>query len=91
MKIKFSPTAESDLDVIRSYIAQNSSVAAERVVARILQSIMYLQDFPRLGRPGFVSDTRELSILGLPYKAVYRIEGDSILIVTIIHHRRMYP
>jgi len=52
---------------------------------------MYLQDFPRLGRPGLVSDTRELSILGLPYKAVYRIEGDSILIVTLIHHRRMYP
>jgi hypothetical protein len=66
LKIKFSSTAESDLDAIRSYIAKDSSVAAERIVARILQAIIYLQDFPKLGRPGIVPDTRELNILGLP-------------------------
>ncbi len=38
-----------------------------------------------------VPETRELRIRGLPYKAVYRIEGDEILIVTIIHLYRLYP
>jgi plasmid stabilization system protein ParE len=56
-----------------------------------MQSILYLQDFPRLGRPGIVPDTRELGILGLPYKAVYRIEGDTIVIVAIVHQYRLYP
>jgi hypothetical protein len=43
-----------------------------------------------LGGPGLVPNIREPSILGLPDKAVYRIEGDSILIITIIHRQRGY-
>ena len=91
MKLRFSAQADHDLDAIKSYIAQDNQAAAEKTVTRILQSILYLQDYPRLGRPGIVPDTRELGILGLPYKAVYRIEGDTILIVTIVHLSRMYP
>lgn len=91
MKLKFSEEADHDLDAIKFYIAQDNPAAAERTVARIMQSILYLQDFPRLGRPGIVPDTRELGILGLPYKAVYRIEGDTIVIVTIFHQYRLYP
>ena len=91
MKRRFSAQADHDLDAIKSYIAQDNQAAAEKTVTRILQSILYLQDYPRLGRPGIVPDTRELGILGLPYKAVYRIEGDTILIVTIVHLSRMYP
>ena len=70
MKIRFSAAAENDLDAIKSYIAQDNQAAAERTATRILQSILYLQDDPRLGRPGIVPDTRELGILGLPYKAI---------------------
>jgi toxin ParE1/3/4 len=91
LKLRFSAQADHDLDAIKSYIAQDNQAAAEKTVTRILQSILYLQDYPRLGRPGIVPDTRELGILGLPYKAVYRIEGDTILIVTIVHLSRMYP
>lgn len=91
MKLRFSTQADHDLDAIKSYIAQDNQAAAEKTVTRILQSILYLQDYPKLGRPGIVPDTRELGILGLPYKAVYRIEGDTILIVTIVHLSRMYP
>jgi toxin ParE1/3/4 len=91
LKLRFSAQADHDLDAIKSYIAQDNQAAAEKTVTRILQSILYLQDYPRLGRPGIVPDTRELGILGLPYKAVYRIEGDTILIVTIVHMSRMYP
>jgi toxin ParE1/3/4 len=91
LKIRFSAEADHDLDAIKSYIAKDNFAAAERTVIRILQSILYLQDYPRLGRPGIVPDTRELGILGLPYKAVYRIEGDTIMIVTIVHMSRIYP
>jgi hypothetical protein len=38
-----------------------------------------------------LSDTRELSITGLPYKAVYRIEGDTVHVLTIIHGARQTP
>jgi plasmid stabilization system protein ParE len=55
-----------------------------------MQSIGYLGNFPRLG-PGLLPDTRELSIYALPYQAVYRIEGDIILILAIINTSRQFP
>ena len=91
MIIKFSRTAERDLVDIQSYIAEDNERAAEQVITRILQSIRYLAQLPNLGRPGLVEGTRELSIAGLPYVAVYRIEQDSIRILTVVHTRRHRP
>lgn len=91
MNIRFSPHAGHDLDQIRARIEADRPAVAPAIVARILQSIGYLKNFPRLGRPGILPDTRELSIYGLPYKAVYRIEGDVILVLAIIHTAREFP
>lgn len=91
MIIEFSRAAERDLVDIQSYIAEDNERAAERVITRILQSIRYLAQLPNLGRPGLVEGTRELSIAGLPYVAVYRIEQDSIRVLTVIHTRRHRP
>ena len=91
MIIKFSRDADRDLDAIRSRIAEDNASAADRTVARILQSIRYLAEFPRLGRPGIVPETRELTIVGLPYRAVYQIDGDVVLVLTILHTRRNWP
>ena len=91
MTIRFAPQAERDLDEIRARIEADRPAIAGNVIARILQSIRYLDNFPRLGRPGLLPDTRELSIYGLPYKAVYRIEGDIIFVAAIIHTSRKFP
>ena len=91
MKVRFSLRAIRCLDEIKAYIAQDNPVAADRTVARLLQSIGYLEDFPWLGRPGLLPETRELSIPGLPYKAVYRVEGEIVLIVTIVHTSQIFP
>lgn len=91
MNIRFSPQAERDLDEIRAHIEADRPNAADGVIARILQSIRYLGNFPRLGRPGLAPETRELSICGLPYKAVYRIEGDIVLVLAVIHVSREFP
>ncbi len=91
MRIRFTETADRDLQSIRDHIAEEDPESASRITARVLQSISYLENFPRLGRPGLLPDTRELSIPDLPYKTVYRIEGDVILIITIIHTSRLFP
>jgi toxin ParE1/3/4 len=91
LRIEYSDTAKADLASIKSYIAEDNPAAAERTIARILQSIRFLKDFPRLGRVGLLPDTRELSIIGLPYRAVYRIEGDTVLVATIVHGARQIP
>ena len=91
LKVRLSGRAKTDLVDIKSYIAQENPPAADRAITRILQSLEYLEDFPRLGRVGLLPDTRELSIIGLPYRAVYRIEGDTVLVATIVHGARQLP
>ena len=78
MKIRWSRPAQSDLDSIFDYIAEDNPAAAERVARSILQSVERLQEHPGIGRPGRVPGTRELVIAGLPYIVVYRLAADRV-------------
>lgn len=92
MNVNFTPQARDDLAAIRDWIAQDNERAAESVIARILQTAMMFGQFPMLGRAGTVSDTREFSVVGLPYVIVYRIASETDLdVLTVLHTRRKYP
>ncbi len=81
-----------DLRSIRAWIAADDDLAAERVIARIRQTVMMFEQFPLLGHPGDVPATREFKVTGLPYLIVYRIASPTDLdILTIIHAARKYP
>ena len=67
MKIVWSPTAVSDLESIRDYIAKDNLTAARKVAARIKEAASRLTRFPKSGRDGRVPDTRELVIPGTSY------------------------
>ncbi|UZW57268.1 type II toxin-antitoxin system RelE/ParE family toxin [Sphingobium sp. JS3065] len=92
MNVNFTPQARDDLAAIRDWIAQDDERAADRVVARVVQTAMMFGQFPLLGRTGVVEGTREFSVVGLPYLIVYRIASDiEVDVLTIIHTRRVYP
>lgn len=92
MNVKFTPQARDDLIAIRAWIAEDDDRAADRVIARILQTAMMFGQFPLLGREGQVEGTREFSVVGLPYLIVYRIASETeIDILTVVHARRKYP
>ena len=92
MNVNFTPQAGDDLASIRDWIAEDDERAADRVVARIVQTAMMFGQFPLLGRAGSVEDTREFSVVGLPYLIVYRIASDTdVDVLTIMHTRRKYP
>ncbi|MBV9503785.1 MAG: type II toxin-antitoxin system RelE/ParE family toxin [Acidobacteriia bacterium] len=46
---------------------------------------------PHRGRPGKKEGTRELVLTPLPYIVVYRIAGDAIYIVRILHGAQKWP
>jgi addiction module RelE/StbE family toxin len=92
LNVSFTQQAKDDLTAIRDWIAQDDPRAADNVLARILQTAMMFGQFPMLGRAGLVADTREFSVVGLPYVIVYRIASEMELdVLTIIHSRRKYP
>lgn len=88
MRVRFLSGAVNDLEQIRRYIAADNPIAAERVVARIKQQIEKLAKNPYLGAPGREPGTRRVVVTGLPYVAVYEIEGKEVLILGIFHGAR---
>jgi len=89
LNVSFTPESEADLDAIYDFSASHDDQAAARVLARILQSIAHLESFPMLGR---IAGTRELSIAGLAYYAVYRIvDATQLDVVAIMHERQQSP
>ena len=91
MKIRWSPTAVSDLESIRDYIANDSSVSAQKVSNRIKESVNRLMNFPLSGRVGRVAGTRELVIPGSSYIVAYAIQGDEVKIAAVLHGKQLWP
>lgn len=91
MQIKWHRKARQDLREVRAYIAEDNPKAAAKVAQSILQAVERLADNPGIGRPGRVMDTRELVITGTPYLVPYRIVGDAIVILRVLHGARQWP
>lgn len=92
MHVRFSDTAEADLDQIHDHISKDNSKGAKRVVDSILQSAVLLGQFPLIGRPGRREGTREFSVANTNYFIVYTIPDEYYVdIETIIHTSRNYP
>ncbi|MFZ0686965.1 MAG: type II toxin-antitoxin system RelE/ParE family toxin [Terriglobales bacterium] len=73
------------------YIAQDNPAAAARIVVAIENAVENLKRFPALGRPGRVSGTRELVVSGTPYIIPYRVRGDTIELLLVLHASRRWP
>lgn len=91
MRVVWTPAALSDLDEIQDYIAQDSPVAAYRVVLELTtRTRTNLSDFPLMGRVGRASGTRELVFPDLPYIVAYRLT-DRVEVLAVVHSARDWP
>ena len=92
MRVQWSEPALSDLHNISTYLEAASSLpTANRITRAIYESVQSLKVLPNRGRPGRLSDTRELLIPKLPYIVVYRVLPDSVSIARILHGAQQWP
>lgn len=91
MRIRWLLRAVEDLEDIRDYIALDNPFAAQKEVEKILDSVSGLGENPGVGRIGRVSKTREFVIPKSPYIAVYRVMGDVVEILRVLHGARKWP
>jgi toxin ParE1/3/4 len=87
MKIAYGKSALKDLEAIRIYIARDNPDAARRVIERIEQATSRLESFPYSGRPG-PRGIRLLSVSGLPYVVIHRVQADTVKVVAVFHTSR---
>jgi toxin ParE1/3/4 len=91
VRLAWSALAVSDLVEVRRYIGDRNRSAARRVARRILESVNLLTRFPAIGRPGRVPHTRELVVTDTPYLVPYRVRGDVVEILRVLHGARRWP
>lgn len=91
MRLEWSAFAIEDRDAIFDYIEEDSPHAAVVVDDRIRVQVRQLLQFPETGRPGRIEGTRELVISRTPYIAAYRVTGDTVRILRVLHGAQLWP
>jgi addiction module RelE/StbE family toxin len=79
------------LDEIGAYIAAQNPAAASKVVGRIATAAQRLNEYPNSGRLGRLNNTRELVLAEIPYIIPYRVIGDRVHIITVLHAAQRWP
>lgn len=86
MNVEWTAPARRHLRAIHDYIARDSPFYARRMVARIVARSEQLSRFPEAGRvvrEYTRSDVRE--VFEDPYRIMYRIKGDAIHVIAVVH------
>ena len=71
----------------RQPISERSPRAAQRFLADVDDAVRLLLRFPRLGFP-LRDNLRRLLLKVFPYRIIYRVEGEEIVVYAVAHVRR---
>ena len=89
MNIVWSNEAKRSLRAIHRYIAADSKFYATRMIARIVERAESIATAPLQGHA--VHEYPEAPLREVhesPYRIVYRLAGESVQIVTIVHFKQ---
>jgi len=89
--VRWTRKALANLDEEAMFIAKQNPEAAAQIVERVEGAVQKLANHPALGRPGRVLGSRELVISSTPYIIPYRVRGDALEILRVLHSSRKWP
>ncbi len=91
-RVALTSKAESDLDgLYEHYAPLMGAERAEAVVFSVLDSLASLEAFPQLGKASDIPDCRELILSKYPYRAVYSVQRDTLLVYRILPQHAERP
>lgn len=86
MLIRWTPPAVRDFNHICDYTEVHHGMAtAASLATQIHEAIGRLVEFPQMGRPGRKPGTRELIFASTPFLTVYRVRGEAVELLRILH------
>jgi addiction module RelE/StbE family toxin len=90
MNLFWTRPARADRHEVFEFIAQDNPRAASKMDQIFAEKAEILTRFPELGRPGRVPGTREF-LAHRHYFLIYRIRGESVQILRLLHTSRQWP
>ncbi len=91
MQLRWTEEAADDLEHIAGYLLTHTPSRAQALVRAVYDAPSDLLTFPNRGRQGKKEGTRELVLSPLPYIVVYKVLGDIIFVVRILHGAQKWP
>jgi len=89
-RVSWSPEAVEDVEAIADYIAKDSPYYASAVVQKLLMTAENLARFPHIGSiVPEVGDPTFRERFVYSYRLIYRVAENEILVVAVIHGRRL--
>ena len=90
MRIRFTPSAERQLDAALEYIRRDRPTAAAAYSQKARKRLKRLKDFPNSGRkvPEYPSDSVREVIVS-PYRFFYQQRDDGIWILAVWHEAQL--
>lgn len=92
MIVNWTDFAKERLHKIHNVIAEDSPMAADKTIKRIVKCSKQIGLLPKSGRE--VPEYREpdiREILERPYRIIYRILPTQIDVLTVMHYRQLLP
>ena len=90
MELFWTPEAIKDRDDIYNYIEADNPAVALTLDELLSEKASRLVDHPNLGRPGRLTDTREL-VAHQNYILVYDLARDLVRVLRVLHAARQWP
>jgi addiction module RelE/StbE family toxin len=88
--LQWRPLSLADRDAIMEYIAQDNPSAAIDLDLEFETKAENARQRPKLYRPGRVKGTREI-VVRPNYVMVYRITGDLVEVLRVLHTAQQWP
>lgn len=89
-RLKWRPMSLADRDAIMDYVAQDSPKAAIELDLEFEAKAENARQRPKLYKPGRMKGTREI-VVRPSYVMVYRVTGDLVEIVRVLHAAQEWP
>ncbi len=90
MKVVWTTSARQDRNNIIEFIAADNISAALELDMHISRSVVRLMEFPKLGKTGRITGTREF-VLHEHYVLVYEVSDTMLIILNVLHTSQKWP
>jgi toxin ParE1/3/4 len=74
-----------------AWISERNPPAALAAEARVRVALRRLGRLPKMGRPGRIEGTRELSVYKTRFIIAYRVRDDAVEVAALLHSSQQWP